>query len=123
MADTIQWKYWMWLAIFSSPLVPIAIAGRWWLSEDPARRRTGSLIPLLVAIISLFWFIGAIVDWSFLGPLYSDLRYAIAGGNLIAVLLSSFVSFRSKARVQGVATGIACLMISLEWLFIGVANR
>ena len=126
MGESVAWKYWLWWALFSSPAVPIAFA---WLRvrADVRARMRIDVGPLLVATASVLWLDAAVVNWWFLGPLYGMAHYAIVGGNLLAdfvsMLMSGLASISPVARAQRLATGLACLMLSIEWAAIGIVNR
>jgi hypothetical protein len=126
VGDTIVWKYCAWLALFSSPAIPIAYAWRKF-ALDRSARRIVHLAPLSIATISMLWFDAAAANLSFLGPSDGSLRHAIIGGNLLAVLACAAVSLLSlffrNARAQRIATGLACLMLAVEWAFFGIAYR
>ncbi|HUA92634.1 MAG TPA: hypothetical protein VL991_08715 [Terracidiphilus sp.] len=124
MGGTILWKYCAWMALFSSPAVPLAFA---WLRLARGARNALDLVLTAVATVSLCWFDAAVMNIRFLGSLYGISHYAIIGGNWIAVLVCGVVSFafsRSvSARAQRIATGVACLLLFAEWSFLGIANR
>jgi len=126
MGDTILWKYCAWLALFSSPVLPLAFAWRRLVSDRNAGRAI-HLAPLSIATISLAWFDAAAANLSFLGPIDGSLHHAITGGNLSAVLacalISVVASFFRNARAQWIATGLACLMLAVEWTFFGITYR
>jgi len=126
MADVILWKYCAWLALFSSPAVPLAIAWHRWLSGIRPRS-FAALLPVAIASISLVWFDAAMADYRFLGPLYGNLHDAIIGGNLLTVLVCGWFSVRRRsAAIAGaprMATALACMLLTLEWTFLGIADR
>jgi hypothetical protein len=126
MGGSIAWKYWLWWALFSSPAVPIAFAWLRLRADVRARMRIDALT-LLVATVSVLWLDAVVANWRFLGPLYGRVHYTIIGGNLLAVflcmLISFFASISPVARAQRLATGLACLMLSVEWAMLGIVNR
>jgi hypothetical protein len=126
MADVLLWKYCAWLALFSSPAVPLAFAWRRLLSGGRPRRFT-ALFAAAIASVSLIWFDAAMANYRFLGPLYGRLHYGITGGNLLAVFVcgvySAIASISPVARAPRLATALACIALSLEWTFLGIANR
>ncbi len=125
MGDIILWKYCAWLALSSSPLVPLAFVWRW-LLKGGCPRRLGTLIPAVIASISILWFDAAVIDYRFVGPLYGRLHYAITGGNLLAAVLCGLfclgTGFRRGARVR-LVTCLACVMLAVEWTLLGIAYR
>jgi hypothetical protein len=124
MGGTILWKYCAWMALFSSPAVPLAFA---WRRLACGARNALDLVLTAAATLSLCWFDAAVVNIRFLGALYGSSHYAIIGGNWIAVLVCGVVSFAfsrsAPARAQRIATGLACLLLFVEWSFLGIANR
>jgi hypothetical protein len=126
MGDTILWKYCAWLALFSSPAIPLIFAWRRLVSDRSARGFIQP-VPLSIATISLLWFDAAAANLSFLGPSDGSLHHAITGGNLLAMLVCAAISlgcsFFRKARAQRIATGLACLMLAVEWTFFGITYR
>lgn len=126
MGGTILWKYCAWLALFSSPSVPLIFAWRSLLNGDRSRRLV-TLIPATVASLSLLWFDAAIADYRFVGPFYGMLHYAVTGGNVVATLACALfcvvTSFRRGARAARLATALACLMLAAEWKHLGIAYR
>lgn len=127
MGDTIVWKFCAWLALFSSPAIPLAFAWRRLFTGCRARGFFGTLLPAAVASVSLLWFDAAIADYRSLGPLYGMSHYAITGGNLAAVLLCGLfcfvTSFRSGAKAARLAICLACLALAVEWTHLGIAYR
>ena len=126
MGGIIVWKYCAWLALFSSPAIPLVFAWRWLLAGD-CLRRLDTLVPAAVASFSLMWFDAAVADYRFVGPIYGLLRYAVTGGNLVANLLCALfcliLSFRRGARRARLVTCFACLMLAAEWGLLGIAYR
>jgi hypothetical protein len=126
MGGVILWKYCAWLALFSSPAIPLIFAWRSFFIGDRSHR-LGTLIPTAIASVSLLWFDAAMADYRFVGPLYGFLRYAVTGGNLGVVLLCALfcvvTSFRRRARAVRLATGLACLMLAAEWTRLGIIFR
>lgn len=126
MNDIILWKYCAWLALFSSPAIPLAFAWRSLLKTERPRR-LDVLIPTAIASFSLIWFVAATMNFRFIGPLYGMLHYGVTGGNLGAVslcaLLCIIMSFRRGPRIVRLATAFACLMLAVEWALLGIANR
>ncbi len=126
MGDSIPWKYWLVWALFSSPAIPIAYAGRrlWTRSR---RATLIDVLPLSVATLSVIWMDAAAADWRFLAPAHTWLHYAILGGNLVAVFLCLLVSLLSSfsrvTRTPRLATALACLMLTVEWGWMGIINR
>lgn len=125
MGGTILWKYCAWMALFSSPALPLAFA--WRRLFCSGARSFLDLALASVATVSLCWFDAAVMNIRFLGSLYGNSHYAIIGGNWIAVLVCGVVSFAfsrsAPARAQRIATGFACLLLFAEWSFLGIANR
>jgi hypothetical protein len=126
MGGVIIWKYCAWLALFSSPAAPLAVAWRRLLKED-RRWKFRALLPTTIASVSLLWFDAAVMNYRLLGPLYGWLHYAVTGGNLLAVLVCGLVSLAlssaSGVRAHCNATAVACLLLTVEWIFLGIANR
>jgi hypothetical protein len=126
MGDTILWKYCAWLALFSSPAIPLLFAARALLRGDSSHR-LGTLVPTAIAGASLLWFDAAMADYRFVGPLHGFFRYVITGGNLGTVLLCALfcliTSFRRGARAARLATALACLMLAAEWTRLGIIFR
>jgi hypothetical protein len=126
MGDTILWKYFAWLALFSSPAAPLAVAWRALLKGE-RRRRMGTLIPATAASASLIWFVAATMNFRFVGPLYGVLHYAVTGGNLGVVLMCALfclaTGFHRGWRAARLATCLACLMLAVEWTWLGIAYR
>lgn len=126
MGDTILWKYVAWLALFSSPIVPLIFAWRSLLKSECPRSLV-TLVPAAVASISIVWFDLAVIDYRFVGPLYGRLHYAVTGGNLAAALVCALwclvTGFRRGSRAARLATCLACLMLAVEWTLLGIAYR
>jgi hypothetical protein len=126
MGDIVLWKYCAWLALFSSPAIPIVFAWRRLLSGGRARTSM-DLVRLSIATVSLCWFDAAIIDVRCLGSLYGDSHYAIIGGNWIGVLVSALTAFvfsgSSMTRTLRLATAFACVLLVLEWSWIGLVDR
>jgi|HubBroStandDraft_5_1064220.scaffolds.fasta_scaffold1101892_1 hypothetical protein len=126
MGGSIAWKYWLWWALYSSPAVPLAFAWHRLRADVRTRMRVDGLA-LLVATLSVLWLDAVVANWRFLGPLFGRTHYAIIGGNLLAaflcMLISFFASISPVARARRLATGLACLMLSVEWAMIGIVNR
>ena len=126
MGDTILWKYCAWLALFSSPAIPLVFTWRSLLKGDRLYR-LGTLTPAAIASLSLLWFDAAMADYRFVGPLHGFFRYAVTGGNLCVMLLCGLfclaTSFRRAPRTARLATAIACLMLAAEWTRLGIIFR
>ncbi|MGB6742582.1 MAG: hypothetical protein WBE38_02910 [Terracidiphilus sp.] len=126
MGGVILWKYCAWLALFSSPAIPLAFAWRW-LLKDARLRKPGTLVPAAIASLSLVWFDAAVANYRFVGPLYSRVRYVVTGGNLgLALLCALFclvTSFFAGARAARIVTALACLLLAVEWALLGIAYR
>jgi hypothetical protein len=126
MSDTVVWKYGAWLALISSPLLPIAFAWQRRLADRRAHS-VGAFAPLFVVTLSSFWVDAVAADWSFLGSPDGNFRFAIVGGNLIAVLLAGFAWNRLNGfrlpSAERIAVGVACLLLIVEWLLVGVVVR
>jgi hypothetical protein len=126
MGGVILWKYCAWLALFSSPAVPLIFAWRWLLKDDRLRK-PGTLIPAAFASLSLVWFDAAVANYRFVGPIYSRLRYVVTGGNLglalVCALFCLVTSFFAGGRAVRIATALACLLLSVEWALLGIAYR
>lgn len=126
MGGVILWKYCAWLALFSSPVVPLAFAWRW-LLKDARLRKPGTLVPAAIASFSLVWFDAAVANYRFVGPIYSSLRYVVTGGNLgfalVCALFCLVTSFFAGARAARIATALACLLLAVEWALLGIAYR
>jgi hypothetical protein len=124
MSDVIWWKYFAWLALFASPAVPMMIA---WILLSKLKRTPGMVASVAVSLLSLVWFVAATMNFSFAGPLYGLLHYAIAAGNLIAMLVCSvfciFVSVRSGPRAATLLMALGNLMLAMEWTWLGIAYR
>jgi hypothetical protein len=126
VGDSILWKYWLVWALFALPAVPLVYAVRR-VRAGPRAATVVDLVPLVIASLSTVWLDAAVANWSFLGPLYGWLHYAIIGGNLIADLLCALLAFagslRPGARARRLAAGLACLMLAAEWAAMGIINR
>ena len=126
MGDVIVWKYCAWFALYAFPAIPLAFA---WRSLQKSERPRGlsTLVPAAIASFSLAWFIAAVMNYRFIGPLYSRLHYAVTGGNLGAVLLCALfcliMSFRRGPRAARLLICSACLILAAEWTRIGIAYR
>lgn len=127
MGDSIVWKYCAWLALFSSPAIPLALAWRWLFRGGRSRGFVGTLVPVAVASVSLLWFDAAIANYRFVGSLYGVSHYVITGGNLAAMLLCTLfclvTSFRSGAKAARVAICLASAVLVIEWTHLGIAYR
>jgi hypothetical protein len=123
MDGVILWKYCAWMALFSSPALPLAFA--WRRLACGSARSVLDLVLTAAPTVSLCWFDAAVVNIRFLGSLYGNSHYAIIAGNWGAVLICGVVSFAfsRSARAQRIATGLACLLLFVEWTFLGFANR
>jgi hypothetical protein len=127
MGGVILWKYCAWLALFSSPAIPLACAWRGLLKGTAGARMLGTLIPAVIASVSLLWFDAAMANYRFFGPLHGMLRYVITSGNLLAALACALfclvTGFRRSARAARFATALACLMLAAEWARLGIVYR
>ncbi|HVU48984.1 MAG TPA: hypothetical protein VHD85_22855 [Terracidiphilus sp.] len=126
MSNIILWKYCAWLALFSSPAVPLFFAWRLLLRSERSNR-LGTLILVVIASLSLIWFVAATMNYRFTGPLSGTLHYFITAGNLIAAIVCAVfclvTSYRRGQRAARLLTCLACLMLAVEWTLLGIAYR
>jgi hypothetical protein len=121
----VDWVHLRWILFYFLPAIPLAAAWRGSILSAGARK-IPIIFPQTASTISLLWIAAAFVNQGVLGPGYSDIRYGIILGDLIVVsasFLFSFVSvFFAKARAQRVWTGLACLLLLVDWILIAAAN-
>jgi hypothetical protein len=114
-------SYWDTLVLFHCSGLPM-IASWWLIARSKELRRWYVLIPLLLGTVSYLWIVLAIARPMALGAYYSNARYLIIEMNSLVALLAGLAAFARFKTLDGLLTGFGCLLVTLAWVVIGVAN-
>jgi hypothetical protein len=123
--SAVDWIHLRWIFLYLLPAIPVAVAWRESILSVSARGLL-NLAPQTASTISLLWIAAALINQSVLGPGYSNIRYGIILGNLIVVastfLFSVSSIFFAKVKIQSIWTGIACLLLFVDWTLTAASN-
>ena len=79
------------------------------------------MIPLLAGTLSYSFLVLCSVVPAPLGHSYTPARYHILETNVAASLLAAVVAF-TRFKIDGLLTGLGCLLLALSWFLILAVN-